>query len=611
MAAHAAQGKSHTAAGTGQITLINVITWHAKTLLAAPNTVGASLAPTCPMSTLPYTSADPHTQASRRSIGAMLTAALMALALVFAASAASSLTALVKSNASFDLVAREISVLQDLSESVDNTRNSRVWMVQASVYSSYGMFKEAEQALHTAQAKLADSRKAFERYQKAPKSAAEAPMAKAAEARYTVFLAEGLEPLVVALQKGNPQNYINTLRNKTPALDAEFEKAVDAVLAYRNEQASHLQASIQADFTRSLTRLWVLTALFAAACLAVWGGARRWLVQPLRSMAGEIETVAANDLSASTATLQRFAPREIAQVQATVERMRQQLSSTVGAIRQSAHTVQAASHAIATGNGHLSGRTEQQGEHLQHTSDAIHHMAQSLSETASAVARVASVAQSAATVATEGGSKVDQARGAMDAIQASSRKIGEITTVIDGIAFQTNILALNAAVEAARAGEHGRGFAVVASEVRTLAQRSASAAKEIKHLIDDSMVCVNRGVAHVHGAGTTMGDVLEQVNAAAALAADIRLAMDQQALDADHARATLTQLNEMTQQNMHLVEQSAQAAHSLDQQADALAHAVDSFRLPGDAAVQIAPPSPAPHRAAPSHALPGIRFQPR
>ena len=561
------------------------------------------------MPTLPKTSIAQSSLPSWRSIGAMLTAALIALALVFTTSAASSFAALVNSNASFDQVAHEISVLQDLSDSVNHTRSSRVWMVQASVYSSYGMFKEAEQALHTAQAKLTDSRKAFERYQKAPKSDVEAPMAQTAEARYTVFMAEGLEPLLTALQKGNPQSYINTLRNKTPQLDAAFEEAVDTVLAYRTQQASRLQARIQTDFEHSLTRLGVLIALFVTACLALWGSAQRWLVQPLHGMADEIETVAANDLSAPAGTRQRFAPREIAQVQATVERMRNQLCSTVGAIRHSAHTVQTASHAIATGNSHLSGSTKQQAQHLQHTSDAIHHMAQSLAQVTSAVVRVASVAQSAAAVATEGGAKVNQAREAMDAIQISSRKIGEITTVIDGIAFQTNILALNAAVEAARAGEHGRGFAVVASEVRTLAQRSASAAKEIKHLIDDSMARVNRGVAHVHDAGATMGKVLEQVNAAATLAADIQLAMDEQAHDANHARTTLAELDEITQENMRLVEQSAQAAHSLDQQADALAQAVDSFHLPDEAVAHPTAPS-APRLAVPQHTLLGKRLRP-
>ena len=547
----------------------------------------------------PLSSNPPHAPPpSQCSIGAVLTAALLALTLVYAASAASSFAALVKSNTSFDQVAKEISVLQDVSDSVNHTRTSRVWMVQASVYSSYGMFKEAEQALNTAQAKLTDSRKAFERYQQAPKTPAEGPIAAAAQARYTAFVAEGLQPLITALQKGNPQNYINTLRNKTPALDADFEKAIDAVLAYRADQAKQLQSGIRTDFEHSLIRLWMLTALFAGACLALWGGARRWLVKPLRDMACEIETVAANDLSAPAVMPQRFVPREIAQVQATVERMRHQLRSTVGAIRQSAHRVQAASHAISTGNGHLSGRTEQQARHLQHTSDAIEHMTQGLTQATSAVARVVNVAQSAAIVATESGTKVHQAREAMDAIQASSRRIGEITTVIDGIAFQTNILALNAAVEAARAGEQGRGFAVVAGEVRTLAQRSADAAKEIKHLIDESIDCVNRGVGHVHSAGTTMDDVLKQVNAAAALATDIGQVMDQQTDDANHARTTLAQLDEMTQQNMQLVEQSAQAAHSLDQQADTLAHAVNSFHLPDNAAPHL-PLPPAPLTAAP------------
>ncbi|WP_083235310.1 extracellular solute-binding protein [Acidovorax sp. RAC01] len=536
----------------------------------------------------------------QRSIGTMLVAALAVLALVFLASAASSFAALVKSNASLDQVTREITVLQDLSDAVNHTRTSRVWMVQASVYGSYGMFKESAAALATARSKLADSRSAFGRYEQSAKGAAEEPLARAAAQAYAAYLAEGLDPLITALEAGNPQNYINTLRNRTPALDADFEKAVNAVLTLRTEQSRQTQADIQAGYQRSLAGLWVLTALFGATCLALWGGARRWLVRPLRAMARDIETVAANDLSAPAQAAQPFAPQEIAQVQGTMERMRMQLRTTVGAIRGAAHTVQAASHDIAAGNAHLAERTQQQALHLGHTSEAIGHMAQSLARSASAAARVASVAQSAAAVATEGGTKVGQARAAMDEIHASSRKIGEITTVIDGIAFQTNILALNAAVEAARAGEHGRGFAVVASEVRTLAQRSAGAAREIKHLIDESVACVERGVAHVHDAGATMQGVLDQINAAAALAADIRHATEQQARDVEHARTTLSQLEQMTDQNVQLVAQSAEAAGSLDQQADALAQAVDSFRLPDDGSHT--PPRPRGPHASVAHA---------
>ncbi|MBV7540340.1 methyl-accepting chemotaxis protein [Acidovorax sp. sic0104] len=530
---------------------------------------------------------------SRQSIGSMLTLALLILVVVFSASATRSVTALVSSNESLDRVAREISLRQDISDSVNHTRTARVWLVQASVYSSYGMFKEAEQALEIAQAKLADSESAFARYQDTSKSTVERPLAETAQERYTVYMSEGLRPLVTALQAGKPQAYINTLRNKTPSLDAEFEKAVGALIAYRTNQAQQVQANIQDDFEQSLVWLGVLAALFAAACVILWRCAQSWLVRPLCAMAGEIETVAANDLSASPQPIQPHSPREIAQVQSTLVRMRSQLCSTVGAIRQAAYAVQAASHAIATGNGYLSDRTEQQTQHLQATSAAIHHMTRSLSQSAETAMHVASAAQSAAGVATEGGTKAKQAREAMDAIQTSSQKIGEITAVIDAIAFQTNILALNAAIEAAQAGAHGKGFAVVASEVRTLAQRCASAAKEIKHLIEDSMVCVDRGANHVHEAGATMNRVLQQVTSAASLAGEIHAAMDEQARDAEHTRIALEKLNQITRQNAELVEHSTHAALGLDQQADALAGAVNSFRLP-DELVAARPPALAP-----------------
>ena len=535
-----------------------------------------------------------HSVSSRRSIGSMLTVALLILLFAFFASATRSVTALVSSNQSLDRVTREISLRQDISDSVNHTRTARVWLVQASVYSSYGMFKEAEQALAIAQAKLAESQGAFARYQQTSKSTAELPLAQAAQQHYAAYMSAGLHPLVASLQEGKPQVYINTLRNKTPSLDADFERAVDAVIRHRTEQARQVQEGIQEDFEQSLAWLGALAALFAAACVVLWRCAQSWLVKPLRTVAEEIELVAANDLSAPPQTTQPHSPREIAQVQTTLARMRSQLSSTVGAIRHAAHKVQAASHAIAVGNGHLSDRTEQQTRHLEETSAAIHLMTQSLSLAADKAVHVASAAQGAADVATDGGAKAKKAREAMDAIQISSQKIGEITTVIDAIAFQTNILALNAAVEAAQAGAHGKGFAVVASEVRTLAQRCAAAAKDIKHLIDDSMVCVDRGARQVHEAGTTMNQVLQQVASAAGLAGEIHRAMAQQARDAEHTRLALETLNQITRQNAELVQHSTVAALSLDQQAHALGAAVDSFHLADEAAtvpLEGAPPS--------------------
>ncbi len=256
-----------------------------------------------------------------------------------------------------------------------------------------------------------------------------------------------------------------------------------------------------------------------------------------------------------------------------------QLTQIVGQIQASTSSITLAAGEIASGNSDLSRRTEQQAANLEETAASMEELTSTVRQNAEHARQANQLAIGAQGVASQGGSVVGQVVNTMSAIEASSKKIAEIISVIDGIAFQTNILALNAAVEAARAGEQGRGFAVVASEVRTLAQRSAAAAKEIKGLIDDSVGKVAEGSSLVHQAGSTMGEIVASVQRVTDIMAEISAASQEQSAGIEQVNQTVVQMDETTQQNAALVEEATAAARAMEDQAAQLADAVAIFRL--------------------------------
>lgn len=275
----------------------------------------------------------------------------------------------------------------------------------------------------------------------------------------------------------------------------------------------------------------------------------------------------------------------------------QSLSNMLGQIRESADTIYTAASEIATGNADLSARTEQQASSLEETASSMEELTSTVKLNADNARQANSLAANASAVAVTGGDVVQQVVHTMSSINDSARKISDIIGVIDGIAFQTNILALNAAVEAARAGDQGRGFAVVAAEVRTLAQRSAAAAKEIKTLISDSVDKVDTGNALVAKAGVTMGEIVVAIKRVTDIMSEIAAASAEQSTGIEEVNGAVSQMDEMTQQNAALVEQAAAAAESMQEQASVLSQAVAVFKFDDAGVAHVTAPRLSPQRA--------------
>ncbi len=286
-------------------------------------------------------------------------------------------------------------------------------------------------------------------------------------------------------------------------------------------------------------------------------------------------------------------PNDTGSMVLSMKTMQAQLATTIGTIQKSADEITTASSQIAAGNMDLSSRTEEQANSLEETASSMEELTSAVRQNADNAHQANVLALSASDVAQKGGAVVAQVVDTMASINDSSRKIVDIIGVIDGIAFQTNILALNAAVEAARAGEQGRGFAVVATEVRNLAQRSASAAKEIKTLIDDSVHQVDQGAKLVDQTGATMSEIIESVKRVTDIMGEITSASREQTSGIEQINQAISQMDQVTQQNAALVEEAAAAAASLQDQADNLSQVVSVFKLDGLQLSRTASPAPA------------------
>ncbi|MGR9578289.1 methyl-accepting chemotaxis protein [Pandoraea sputorum] len=406
------------------------------------------------------------------------------------------------------------------------------------------------------------------------------------------FTSDGLLQTVEMLRVGSAEGAQQTYLEKVKPAYGPMRDELNALTRLELTQATDLYQQSQKEHTivRGAT---VVAVLGGIVVLFLLGSIlRRAINHPLRVALGMSKQIAAGDLTGKAEGVGRD---EIGQLLFGLSVMKNSLLSIVSDVREGIESINIASREIAAGNTDLSARTEQQAASLEQTASSMEQLTATVKQNADNARQASAMAVNASEIAARGGQVVGNVVDTMQGISTSSHKIVDIISVIEGIAFQTNILALNAAVEAARAGEQGRGFAVVAGEVRTLAQRSAAAAKEIKVLIEDSVGRVENGSSLVAQAGKTMDEIVQAVQRVTDIMGEISAASAEQSSGIEQVNRAVTQMDEVTQQNAALVEEAAAAAGSLEDQAHRLRDAVSVFRV-GDA-LQAAG-SPTVHRVA-------------
>ena len=377
-------------------------------------------------------------------------------------------------------------------------------------------------------------------------------------------------------QSGDEAAAVAFLMDRVRPRQARWIIVLQTMSGLQDKTSREFVQDAEEDFQKARTWMVALVAMAMAGGVSV-----AWLVTvsitgPLASAVNMARTVASGDLSRHIEVRRKD---ELGDLLQALDGMRGSLSAVVATVRSGSESIATGTGEIAAGNADLSQRTERQAASLQETAASMEQIRVTVRNNADTAVQARSVADGASSAAAKGGDVVGEVVRTMQDIASSSKRIVDIIGVIDGIAFQTNILALNAAVEAARAGEQGRGFAVVASEVRSLAKRSADAAREIKSLINDSVERVEAGSRLVQGAGATMDDIVDRVRRVTSLIGEISQSSHQETSGIDQIGDAVTDLDHVTQQNAALVEESAAAAESLRQQADRLLEAVGTFKL--------------------------------
>ncbi|HEM7808347.1 methyl-accepting chemotaxis protein [Burkholderia multivorans] len=423
---------------------------------------------------------------------------------------------------------------------------------------------------------LAKANAAWGTYAAMPHDADEAPLASRLDAARQALIGQALKPLADAIREGRRDDADRLMMSVAPPLSVALTRATDALDTFQAARGRAVYDAAQTRYDWLRAGAIAGIALGVAACLGCAIGLHFAITQPVNRLLTHFRRLSDGDLTSEVRWTSRD---EMAELVKGVTGMQRSLADTVRQVAHGSDAISTATHQIAAGNTDLSQRTEEQAAALQQTAASMEQLTATVKQNADHALEAQACADDAREIATRGATVVGEVIGTMGEIDQSSQKVADIIGTIEGIAFQTNILALNAAVEAARAGEQGRGFAVVAGEVRTLAQRSASAAKEIRTLIGESVERVANGSRLVGVAGETMRDIQQAIARVAGIMTEIAAASNEQRDGIEQVNRAVSQMDQVSQQNAALVEQAAAAAASLEEQAEGLRRAVGAFRV--------------------------------
>ena len=511
-----------------------------------------------------------------------LSAILALFVVLFALAAAAGISVLRENRTDIEALGRgSIERAGDLADMTSRLFQARAALTDAKTAMEGGLEEARNESLAHAEALFKQAADSLGRLRANPDISAEgAPLFDAVLAAYAAFADKTLAPMHAAIKGWNGIE-VNRLVDKVlPASGAAYVKQADAYQTYARDQGQAAVASASLTLQRVIGVAAGVLALVLLLAVLIRLAFRRSILRPLNEAGAHFDRIADGDL---TGAIAMRGDNEIGVLYSAMRRMQKGLSAAVASVRHGVEEIHTGSGEIAAGGADMSDRTARQAGSLQEASANMMQLAHTVQLTAGNADLASRQALGATQLAQRGGAAVEEVVQSMQGIAESARRIGEIVGVVDSIAFQTNILALNAAVEAARAGEQGKGFAVVAGEVRSLAQRSAQAAKEIKGLIEDSAARVQAGVRQVSLAGDTMRDMVQSVDRVTQIVAEISSATAEQAAGIASVNHAVADIERSTQENAAMVEQTAAAAAALEAQAQGLRQAVAVF--------QIAPPA--------------------